>query len=150
MCKLFMNGQEGDKIYPIEYPAIKSASVYFFSTPSGLRYEVRFGRRQDNILHATIVFGVINDEFEGEEYVTTNRGEVYGVMNTISEIVRTFMREHPKVMIYEFNAIDKDDEANKNTNARMLLYRRYLPKIFNESWTFHINSNNAIVRKNLI
>ena len=67
---------EASNIYPIEYPAIKSASVYYFNTPSGLRYEVRFGRRQDNILHASIVFGVVNDEFEGEEYVTTNRGEV--------------------------------------------------------------------------
>jgi hypothetical protein len=137
-----------DKIYDIEYPAIKSASVYYFNTPSGLRYEVRFGRRQDNILHATIVFGVVNDEFEGEEYVTTNRGEVYGVMNTISEIVRTFMVEHPKIMIYEFNAVDKDDEGARNTNARMLLYKRYLPKIFDNTWHFSINSNNALVKKN--
>jgi hypothetical protein len=143
-----MSDNSKDKIYPIEYPAIKSASVYYFNTPSGLRYEVRFGRRQDNILHATIVFGVVNDEFEGEEYVTTNRGEVFGVMNTISEIVRTFMEEHPKIMIYEFNAVDKDDEVNKNTNARMLLYKRYLPKIFDSSWTFTINSNNAMVKKN--
>ena len=144
-----MNANNGETIYPIEYPAIKSASVYYFNTNSGLRYEVRFGRRQDNILHATIVFGVVNDEFEGEEYTATNRGEVYRVMNTISEIVRIFMREHPKMMIYEFNAIDKDDEENKNTNARMLVYRRYLPKIFDSSWTLHINSNNAIVKKNL-
>jgi hypothetical protein len=134
-------------IYPIEYPAIKSASVFYFNTPSGLRYEVRFGRRQDNILHATIVFGVINDEFEGEEYVTTNRGEVYGVMRTISEIVRAFMREHPKMMTYEFNAVDKDDEDGRHTNARMLLYKRYLPQIFDSSWLFEINDNNALVKK---
>lgn len=56
----------------------------------------RFGRLQDNILHANIVFGVINDEFEGEEYVATNRGEVYQVMNTIVEIVKNYMSEHPK------------------------------------------------------
>ncbi len=143
-----MIDKEGEIIYPIEYPAIKSASTYYFNTPSGLRYEVRFGRRQDNILHATIVFGVINDEFEGEEYVTTNRGEVFSVMNTISEIVRAFIREHPKIMIYEFNALDKDDEVSKKNNARMLLYRRYLPKIFDNTWTFYINSNNAVVRKN--
>ena len=62
------------KIIP---PAIPSAGIYFFTTDSGVKYEVRFGRRKDNILHATIVFGVINDEYEGEEYVETNRGEVY-------------------------------------------------------------------------
>ena len=72
-----------EKIFDIEYPSIPSAGVYYFNTTSGLRYEVRFGRLQDNILHSNIVFGVINDEFEGEEYVTTNRGEVFQVMNTI-------------------------------------------------------------------
>ena len=135
-------------IYPIEFPAIKSASVFYFNTPSGLRYEVRFGRRQDNILHATIVFGVINDEFEGEEYVATNRGEVYGVMRTISEIVRAFMQEHPKMMTYEFNAVDKEDEDGRHQNARVLLYKRYLPQIFDTNqWYFEINDNNALVKK---
>ncbi len=145
-----MSDNKKDKIYPIEYPAIKSANVYYFHTPSGLHYEVRFGRRQDNILHATIVFGVINDEFEGEEYVTTNRGEVYGVMNTIVEIVKTFIVEHPKVSTYEFHAVERDDEEhleNSNSNARMLLYKRYLPKIFDETWNFEIMVNKALVKK---
>lgn len=146
-------------IFNIEYPPIKSAGVYYFNTSSGLRYEVRFGRRQDNILHSTIVFGVINDEFEGEEYVTTNRGEVYKVMNTIVMIVKDFMEQHPKVNTYEFHAIDKDDEEEKQEsnddqknkikgNARLKLYKRYLPKIFEHSWNFNFDGNNAIVTKN--
>lgn len=136
------------KILPIEFPAIKSAGLYYFNTPSGLRYEVRFGRRQDNILHASIVFGVINDEFEGEEYVTTNRGEVFQVMNTISEIIRDFMTQHPKVCIYEFNAVGRDGEnETKAGNARMQLYRRYLPRIFDKSWRFKIEGNYALVDK---
>ena len=129
----------GNNYFEIEFPAIKSASAYYFETPSGLRYEVRFGRRQDNILHATIVFGVINEEFEGEEYVATNRGEVYGVMSTISEIVRTFMLEHPKITTYEFHV---------HTNARMYLYRRYLPRIFDKTWSIDIKGNFALVKKN--
>jgi hypothetical protein len=143
--------------FTIEYPAIKSAGVYYFNTSSGLRYEVRFGRRQDNILHSTIVFGVINDEFEGEEYITTNRGEVYKVMNTIVAIVKDFIEQHPKVNIYEFHAIDRDDEeeevesGGKNKikgNARLKLYKRYLPKIFDHGWVFNFEGNNAIVTKN--
>lgn len=144
--------------FPIEFPPIKSAGVYYFNTSSGLRYEVRFGRRQDNILHSTIVFGVINEEFEGEEYVTTNRGEVYRVMNTIVKIVKDFMEQHSKVNIYEFHAIDRDDEdvhivdtdVQKNKikgNARLKLYKRYLPKIFNTDWNFNFDGNNAIVTK---
>jgi hypothetical protein len=146
-------------IFPIEFPPIKSAGVYYFNTSSGLRYEVRFGRRQDNILHSTIVFGVINEEFEGEEYVTTNRGEVYRVMNTIVKIVKDFMEQHSKVNIYEFHAIDRDDEEEHTSNdsdvkknkikgnARLKLYKRYLPKIFEDGWNFNFDGNNAIVTK---
>jgi hypothetical protein len=142
-----MSELTNERIYKIEFPSIPSAGVYFFNTDSGLRYEVRFGRRQDNILHATIVFGVINDEFEGEEYVTTNRGEVYKVMSTISEIVREFMKVHPKMMTYEFHAVDREGEDAGNENARMYLYRRYLPQIFDDTWDTQISGNSAIVKK---
>jgi hypothetical protein len=135
-------------ILPIEYPNIPSAGVYYFTTKSGLRYEVRFGRLQDNILHANIVFGVIDDEFEGEEYVATNRGEVYQVMNTIVEIVKNYMMEHPKVNVYEFNAVGREGEDENVENARMALYRRFLPKIFEEGWKFRINGNFALVTRN--
>jgi hypothetical protein len=134
-------------ILPIEFPNIPSAGVYYFTTKSGLRYEVRFGRLQDNILHANIVFGVINDEFEGEEYVTTNRGEVYQVMNTIVEIVKNYMKEHPKVNIYEFNAIGREGEDETIENARMALYRRFLPKIYETGWKFKIEGNFALVTR---
>ena len=134
-------------ILPIDYPNIPSAGVYYFTTKSGLRYEVRFGRLQDNILHANIVFGVINDEFEGEEYVTTNRGEVYQVMNTIVEIVLNYMKEHPKVNISEFNAVGREGEDENVENARMALYRRFLPKIFTTGWKFKIDGNFALVTK---
>ena len=121
--------------------------MYYFNTKSGLRYEVRFGRLQDNILHANIVFGVIDDEFEGEEYVTTNRGEVYQVMNTIVEIVKNYMKEHPKVNIYEFNVAGSESEDYDVDNARMALYKRFLPKIFDSSWKFRIDGNFALVTK---
>ena len=134
-------------ILPIEFPAIPSAGVYYFNTKSSLRYEVRFGRLQDNILHTNIVFGVINEEFEGEEYITTNRGEVYQVMNTIVEIIKNYMTEHAKVNVYEFNAIGREGEDGKIENARMCLYKRFLPKIFSQDWKFKIEGNIALVTK---
>jgi len=134
-------------ILPIEFPAIPSAGVYYFNTKSSLRYEVRFGRLQDNILHTNIVFGVINEEFEGEEYITTNRGEVYQVMNTIVEIIKNYMTEHTKVNVYEFNAIGREGENGKIENARMCLYKRFLPKIFSQDWKFKIEGNIALVTK---
>jgi hypothetical protein len=134
-------------LYKIIAPAIASAGVYFFTTDTGLQYEVRFGRRQDNILHATIVFGVINDEFDGEEYILTNRGEVFRVMSTISAIVRMFMAEHPKIMCYEFTGIPKEGEEDEKSSQRTLLYKRYLPRIFEIGWDFKFDGNSAIVTK---
>lgn len=134
-------------ILPIEFPAISTAGVYYFNTKSSLRYEVRFGRLQDNILHTNIVFGVINEEFEGEEYITTNRGEVYQVMNTIVEIIKNYMKEHTKVNVYEFKAIGREGEDGKIENARMCLYKRFLPKIFSQDWKFKIEGNIALVTK---
>lgn len=134
-------------ILPIEYPDIPSAGVYYFTTKSGLRYEVRFGRLQDNILHANIVFGVVDEEFEGEEYATTNRGEVYQVMNTIVEIIKNYMKEHTKVNVFEFNAVGREGEDENAENARMALYRRFLPKIYEHGWKFKIDGNFALVTK---
>lgn len=134
-------------IYKIIAPAIASAGVYFFTTDSGLNYEVRFGRRQDNILHATIVFGVINEEFDGEEYVVTNRGEVFRVMSTIVQIVKMFMIEHPKIMCYEFTGIPKDGEDEEKSSKRTLLYKRYLPRIFETGWEFNFKANSAVVTR---
>lgn len=130
-------------------PAIPSAGLYFFTTDSGVKYEVRFGRRKDNILHATIVFGVINEEFEGEEYVETNRGEVYRVMATLVKVIRMFMAEHPKVMIYEFTGVAKEGEPDEGATARMNLYKRYLPIIFpsEEGWNFRFQGSNAVVTR---
>lgn len=133
--------------YHIIAPAIASAGVYYFNTDSGLNYEVRFGRRQDNILHATIVFGVINEEFDGEEYIVTNRGEVFRVMTTIVEIVRMFMKEHPKIMCYEFTGIPKEGEDESKSSQRTLLYKRFLPRIFEQGWDFYFNGNSAIVTR---
>ena len=120
-------------ILPIEFPAIPSAGVYYFNTKSSLRYEVRFGRLQDNILHTNIVFGVINEEFEGEEYITTNRGEVYQVMNTIVEIIKNYMTEHTKVNVYEFNAIGREGEDGKIEECVYIkdFYQKFSLKIGN-------------------
>lgn len=131
--------------YSITAPAISTAGVYYFTTDSGINYEVRFGRRQDNILHATIVFGVINDEFEGEEYTVTNKGELYRVMTTIVKVVKMFMAEHPKMVTYEFTGLAKESEAEDKLTSRINLYKRYLPRIFDKEWKFDYSRGNTII-----
>ena len=133
------------KEYKILVPAISTAGVYYFTTDSGVQYEVRFGRRQDNILHATIVFGVINEEYDGEEYTVTNKGELYRVMTTIVHVVKMFMNEHPKMVAYEFTGLAKEDEPENKLTSRINLYKRYLPRIFEEDWKFDYSRGNTII-----
>ncbi len=131
--------------YSITAPAISTAGVYFFTTDSDINYEVRFGRRQDNILHATIVFGVTNDEYEGEEYTVTNKGELYRVMTTIVKVVKMFMAEHPKMVTYEFTGLAKESEPEDKLTSRINLYKRYLPRIFDKEWKFDYARGNTII-----
>lgn len=141
-----MNLLQGNiKQYDIAYPAIPSAGVYYFTTDSGMIYEVRFGRKRDNILQATIVFGVTNDEFRGEEYVETNKGEVFRVMATISTVIRDYMKEHPNMISYEFTGLSKDDENEEKSSTRIKLYYRYAQRIFFEKfWKIGYTGKNAI------
>ncbi len=88
------------KVYYFEPPFIPFAGIYFFTTDKGLKYEVRFGRKQADILSAAIVFGVLNEEFDGEEYALVNRDDVFSVMITIESIIQDFFfekSEHPRL-----------------------------------------------------
>jgi hypothetical protein len=133
--------------FKITPPAIVSGSIYLFTTDSGLEYEVRFARKKDNLLHATVAFGVLNDEFGGEEYSVTNRGEVYRVMATIVSIVRTYMAEHPNLRLVEFTGEPTEDESADSTTKRLSLYNRYLKDIFDPSWKFRQVGNRMIAEK---
>lgn len=133
--------------YDIEYPVIKSGSTYKFLTDSDIEYEVRFARKKNNLLHTSIAFGVLNDEFEGEEYALTNRGEAYRVMTTIVIIVRTYMEHHPNVKIYEFVGEPTAQEHDEFPAKRLNLYNRYLRQMFNQSWQFNLDGNKMVISK---
>jgi hypothetical protein len=134
-------------IFPIVFPNIPSGDIYYFTTDADTRYEVRFGRRRDNIFHATIVFGVVNEEYKGEEYVTTNKGDLYSVMSTISEIIKIFMSYHPRMQIYEFTAVAKDGEEDETITVRRRLYERYLQRIFGAAWKYEFKGNTVLVSR---
>lgn len=135
--------------YKIIPPAIASGGTYLFNTDSGLEYEVRFARKKDNILHATVAFGVLNEEFGGEEYSVTNRGEVFKVMATLVAIVQKYLKEHPNLHTVEFTGEPKEDENSEMPTQRLLLYKRYLKTIFGDNWTFHLQGNRMLVKRKI-
>ena len=133
--------------YEIIPPAISSGSVYHFITDSGTKYEVRFARKKDNLLHATIAFGVLNEEYDGEEYIETNKGEVYGVMNTIVEVVKLYIKEHPNIRTFEFTGEPTAKEQENNASKRINLYKRYLKNIFDARWEYIPTGNHMLITK---
>lgn len=136
--------------YQIIAPVIPSGQIYQFNTAFDVDYEVRFGRKKENVLHTVVVFGVLNDEYEGEEYSLTNKGDVFKVMNTISEIIRMYMHEHPSMRTYEFTGILGEDEDENQMSQRTKLYTRYLPKVFPENqWETEISGNKIIANRKL-
>lgn len=133
--------------YDIVYPNIKSGAIYSFTTGSGVNYEVRFGRKEDNILHISLVFGVTNDEYDGEEYSITNKGEVYGVMRTIVEVVKIYLKEHPNITQFEYTGEQSQKEKERSRNARLALYSRYISQIFDDTWKVIVNDCKVIIKK---
>jgi hypothetical protein len=133
--------------YQIIPPVIKSGTVYSFTTDSNVNYEVRFGRKQNNILNATIVFGVTNEEYDGEEYTVTNKGEVYKVMATIVAIVRKYREEHPNINLFEYTGEQSEKEKTKNRNVRLALYSRYIKMVFDDKWIVDNIDNKVIIKK---
>ena len=133
--------------YPIIPPAIISGSVYLFTTESGLEYEVRFARKKNNLLHCSIAFGVLNEEYEGEEYIVVNKGEVFRVMATIVKVVQRYITEHPNLRSFEYSGEPTDKELDNEPSKRMNLYDRYLPQIFSRKWQCKRKGNKMIITK---
>ena len=134
------------RIFQIQLPSIPSGQVYGFTTENGIDYEVRFARKKDNILHVIIAFGVLNEEFEDDEYALTNVGDVFQVMNTIVAIIKIYFSEHQYIRVFEFTGVNKTDNET-GTSQRSLLYMRYLPKIFNADWKVQKIGNKFLVSR---
>jgi len=133
--------------YEINYPTIPSGSVFLFTTDSEIDYEVRFAKKKQNLLHCTIAFGVLNEEFDGEEYAMTNKGEAFRVMTTIVEICNYYMEHHPFVNTYDFVGEPTADEDADFPTKRLRLYQRYLPRIFDDSWNIQVKGNKVLISK---
>ena len=134
------------KPYEIKVPEIESGDTYYFVTASGLKYQVRFGKKKDNYLGNIINFSVLSDEFE-DEYSETNRGEVYRIVATVIEIVRIYHTQHIHSDTYEFTGEFKDEHETQSASIRSRLYFRYTRRILNESWESVLEGNKVTIKK---
>lgn len=135
--------------YPVEIPKIISGEAYYFNTESGLKYQVIFARKRDNYLENIVNFSVLNEEFE-DEYSETNRGEIYQIIATVVEIVRTYHENHSYSVSYEFSGEFKEKNKGRETSIRTLLYFRKAKQILHPIWKISKEGNKVnISRKTL-
>lgn len=132
--------------YDIKKPEIESGDTYYFVTESGLKYQVRFGKKKDNYLGNIINFSVLSDEFE-DEYSETNRGEVYRIVATVIEIIRIYHSQHIHSDTYEFTGEFKDEHESLEASIRSRLYYRYARRILHEDWHASLEGNKVTIRK---
>ena len=132
--------------YKIEVPEIQSGDTYYFTTGSGLKYQVRFGRKRDNYLGNIINFSVLSDEFE-DEYSETNRGEVFRIVATVIEIIRIYHQNHIHSDTYEFTGEFKDEHETLAASIRSRLYYRYAQRILHPDWESFLEGNKVTIRK---
>lgn len=132
--------------YEIEVPEIQSGDTYYFTTDSGLKYQVRFGKKRDNYLGNIINFSVLSEEFE-DEYSETNRGEIYRIIATVIEIIRIYHSNHEHSDTYEFTGEFKDVHETQAASIRSRLYYRYATRLLNENWQVQLEGNKVIIRK---
>ena len=132
--------------YPIKVPEILSGDTYYFTTASGMHYQVRFGRKRDNYLGNIINLSVLNEEFE-DEYSETNRGEVFRIISTVIEIIRIYHANHHHSDTYEFTGEFKETHDSQAASIRSRLYYRYASRYLNNYWEPSLEGNKVIIRK---
>jgi hypothetical protein len=139
--------EPGCIVYHITPPSYETGYVYHFTTDSELVYEVRFGPKADNMLQVVVNFTVISDEFE-HDYPVTNRGEMYRIIATVIEILRTFHYFHQLTESYEFSGEYKENEKNReNGSIRSRMYMRWALKVLIPMWKPSICGNKVVLRK---
>ena len=132
--------------YEIMIPEIKSGDTYYFTTQSGLKYQVRFGKKRDNYLGNIINFSVLSDEFE-DEYSETNRGEVYRIIATVIEIMLIYHKNHEHSDTYEFSGEFKDQHETQTASIRSRLYYHHATRMLNKNWKAILEGNKVTIQK---
>jgi hypothetical protein len=135
-------------VYPIKKPEIESGSTYYFTSGSGLKYQVTFGRKKNNYLENIINYSVISDEYE-DEYSETNKGEVWKIISTMTEVIRIYHGKHPYSLSYEFSGEYKEGENNSGSSIRTRLFLRSIMRVLNFNyWDVTVKHNKvSVLRK---
>ena len=124
-------GDAGAKPYKWKWMDGRFTSYSQCKTDSGLTYKVNTEiddrSRLNHGLVLTIEYGVESiwsKSYTVDYEVVTNRGELFRIMATVVDIVKTFMKKYPEVEYIEFEG-SKNEAGDQRRNK---LYMAYIKK----------------------
>ncbi|GAB4208124.1 MAG: hypothetical protein Fur0023_19460 [Bacteroidia bacterium] len=118
--------------YPFKKDPFPTKYFYYFTNRFNEQYEVSFTRAKDDYLRILISFCVTNEEYENDQYVVTNKGDIFRVLNTVCLIILKFSEEHPNVNHYVFSGERRDFETKEThpVTGRTRVFLRFAKKFF--------------------
>ncbi len=118
--------------YPFHKDSFPAKLSYYFINRFNDHYEVSFSRDSNNYLKVSVSFCVTNDEYESDQYVVTNHGDVYRVLNTVCLIILSFSDTHPNIYHYVFSGEKRmfEKEQDIAVSGRTRVFMRFVKKFF--------------------
>lgn len=118
--------------------------LYSFVTDDNITYGVNLSRRIEDLTAAEIIFVVMNEEYFDVRHNILNLGDVYNILDTVSECVKLFMADHEEVTKYSFEGYgDEEEKTQRNT----IYIERCVPQIFDDTWEVTIENNRVTINK---
>ncbi|MEW6773652.1 MAG: hypothetical protein AB1304_06620 [Bacteroidota bacterium] len=118
--------------YPFEKDPFPTKYFYYFTNRFNEQYEVSFSRDNNNYLKVVVSFCVTNEEYENDQYVVTNKGDAYRVLNTVCRVILQFSKEHPNVNHYLFSGERRSFETKEEypVTGRTRVFMRFVRRYF--------------------
>ncbi len=138
----------GIETYSYEKPAFPGHYFYLFTNRFGDKYEVTIGRKAHDYFHISISFGVINEEYQDEEYTLTNKGDIFRVLHTVCKILCDYLEEHPNVHTIEYSGEAKKGEKilPSKATSRTLVFTRFAKQYFKPpKWQLKFKDNHVFI-----
>jgi len=117
-------GEATSKPYKYDlYSGAGDTQVNGFTTDKGTMYTVELVQDTDEKNKLDISFYPVDEEDPNKEdfTVNTNKGELYRIMSTVVDIVKTYLKKHPEVEMLVFTP---------TSLTRGGLYLRYIEHAF--------------------
>jgi len=112
-----------------------NVTIFNFTTPKGLEYEVEIDNYGGGLSLADVNFKVKGGRFSDE----TNQGEMFVIMSTVIKIVKDFLSKNDNVISVEIGAAKKDT----NDHRRFKIYHAYAKQHSPQGWD--VNTGGDII-----